>query len=68
MCISVMYFHQYLRIGEFVWARVLCGIRYYQSASLDCSGVIKKIHMREIEVHQGIECMMKMIDFMIRGW
>ena len=49
----VVVFHQYLRIHKFVWARVLCGIRYYQSASLDCSGVIQKIHMREIRLDQG---------------
>ena len=36
----VMVFHQYLRIGQFVWALVWCGTRYYQSASVDCSGVI----------------------------
>ena len=40
--------HQYLRIAEFVWARVLCGTRKHQSASADCSGVIQKIHMRKI--------------------
>ena len=49
----VVVFHQYLRIHKFVWARVLCGTRYYQSASLDCSGVIQKIHMRKIEIRQG---------------
>ena len=43
-----MVFHQYLWINVFVWALVLCGIRYYQSASWDCSGVIQKIHMRKI--------------------
>ena len=63
----VMVFHQYLRIGQLVWALVLCGIRYYQSASVDCSGVIQKIHVSELEVRQGFVRMMKMIDFMIRG-
>ena len=53
MCKFWSVFHQYLRIGQFVWARVVCGPRYYQSASLDCSGVIQKIHMREPEVRQG---------------
>ena len=48
MCIFVMVFHQYLRIGQFVLDLVLCGTRYYQSASVDCSGVIQKIHMRKI--------------------
>ena len=67
ICDFVMVFHQYLRIGEFVWDLVLCGTRYYQSASVDCSGVIQKIHMRELEVGQGIVSMMNMIDFMITG-
>ena len=53
MCISVMVYHQYLRIHKFVWARVLCGTIYYQSVSLDCSGVIQKIQMRELGVIQG---------------
>ena len=48
MCIFVMVFHQYLRIDQFVWARVLLGTRYYQSAFVDCSGVIQKIHMRDL--------------------
>ena len=60
-------FHQYLRIGQFVLDDVLCGTRYYQYASVDCSRVTQKIHMREIEVEQGVVCMMKMMDFMIRG-
>ena len=47
-------FHPYLGIGQFVWARALCGTRYYQSASVDCSGDIRKIHVREIEVNQGV--------------
>ena len=47
-------FHQYLGIDQFVWARVLCGTRYYQSASLDCSGVIQEIHMRKIRLSQGL--------------
>ena len=46
-------FHKYLRIGQFVWARVLLCTRYYQSASVDCNGVIWKIHTREDEVSQG---------------
>ena len=40
MYIFVMVFHQYLRIGQFVWDLVLRGTRYYQSACVDCSGVI----------------------------
>ena len=49
-----MVYHQYLRIAQFVWARALCGTRYYQSASVDCSGVIQKIHMRKIRLDQGL--------------
>ena len=49
----VMVICPYLWINVFVWALVLCGIRYYQFASLDCSGVIQKIHMRKIRRHQG---------------
>ena len=46
-------FHQFLRIDQFVWALVLCGIRYYQFASWESSGVIRKIHMRKIGRRQG---------------
>ena len=67
MYIFVMVFHQYLRIGELVLDLVLCGTRYYHCASVDCSGVIQKIHMREIELDQCLVSMMKMTDFMIRG-
>ena len=49
----VIVYHQYLMIPQFVWALVWCGTRYYQSASLDCSGVIQKIYMSEPEVRQG---------------
>ena len=48
MCKFEMVFLEYLRIGEFVWDLVLLGTRYYQSASVDCSGVIWKIQVREI--------------------
>ena len=54
MYIFVMVFLQYLRIGEFVWALALLGTRYYQCASVDCSGTIQKIHMRKIRLDQGI--------------
>ena len=43
----------FLRICQFVWARVLCGTRTYHCASVDPSGVLQKIHMREIELLQG---------------
>ena len=38
----------------FVWARAFCGIRYGCSASLDCSGAIRKIHVRKIRLIQGV--------------
>ena len=38
----------------FVWARSLCGLRISCPASVDCSGNIRKIHVVEIEVHQGV--------------
>ena len=50
---------KYLWIDQFVWVIVFCGIRYYQSASMDCSGVIQKIHMRKIRLVQGLVNMMK---------
>ena len=53
MCTFVMVIHQYLWIDQFVWDLVFCGIRYYQSASMDYSGVIQKIHMRKVWRHQG---------------
>ena len=48
-----MVIHEYLKIDVFVWALVFCGIRYYQSASMDCSGAIQKIQMRKIRRQQG---------------
>ena len=46
-------FWQYLRIGQFVWARVLCGTRIGCRAAVECSGTIKKIHTRKIRWDQG---------------
>ena len=63
----MMVFHQYLRIGQFVWARVLLCTRYDQSASVDCSGVIQKIHVREDEVRQGFPMMMIYQNFIVWG-
>ena len=65
--IFVMVFLEYLWIGQFVWALVLPGTRYYQCASVDCSGVIWKIHMRELEVQQCFVHDGNVSDFMIRG-
>ena len=48
-----MVYNQYLKIDKFVWARVLCGTRYYQCASLDCSETIQKILMSKIQMRQG---------------
>ncbi len=58
-----MVIHQYLWIDQFVWAIVFCGIRYYQSASMDCSGVTQKIHMRKIRRDQGPYMMMDFAEF-----
>ena len=38
----------------FVWARAVCGTRISCPASVDPSGTTGKIHMREIEVRQGV--------------
>ena len=38
----------------FVWARAFCGIRYSCSASVDCSGAIRKIHLRNFRLIQGV--------------
>ena len=56
----VMVFHQYIWMLVFVWARVWSDTRYYQSAPLDCSGTIQKIHMRKIRLEQGVVSMMEM--------
>ena len=63
----VMVFLEYLWMHVFVWARVVCGTRYYQSASVGCSGTIEEIHMREIRRGQGIVHDGHVADFMIRG-
>ena len=49
-----MVVHQYLWIDQFVWACAFCGTRKHQSASVDCSGVIRKIHMRKIRLLQDV--------------
>ena len=67
LCTFVMVFHEYLWIDQFVWARVFCGTRYYQSASVGCSGTIQKIHMRKIRRDQGFVHDGHVADFMIRG-
>ena len=38
----------------FVWALAFCELRVGCCASVDCSGVIRKIHVSEIEVDQGV--------------
>ena len=51
---------------QFVWARALCGTRIRCCASVDCSGVIRKIYVSEIEVKvTGMHAIM--MDFMIWG-
>ena len=54
MCKILSVFHQYLWIYVFVWALAFCGLRIRHCASVDCSGTTGKIHMREIEVGQGL--------------
>ena len=48
VCKSEMVICRYLWILVFVWALVSSGLRYYQSASIECNGATQKIHMREI--------------------
>ena len=45
---------QYLWIAVFVWHELVCGTREYQSAAMDYSGDIQKIHMKEIRRDQGL--------------
>ena len=47
-------FQRFLWIDQFVWARALCEIRISCPAAVDCSGTIRKIHMRKIRRDQGI--------------
>ena len=47
---NVAVFHGYLEIDQFVWARAFCEIRISCPAAVDCSGTIRKIHMRKIEL------------------
>ena len=54
ICTFVMVICRYLWILVFVWALVFSGLRYYQSASLDCNGVTQKIHMTEICTVHGL--------------
>ena len=54
----VMVICRYLWILVFVWALVFSGLIYYQSSSLDCSGLTQKIHMRKFTVHQGLVSIM----------
>ena len=53
-------FLQYFWMHLFVWARVVCGTRSYQSASVGCSQIIQKIHMRKIERQLDIVNMVEM--------
>ena len=47
-------FHEYLWIDQFVWALAVYGLRMGYCASFDCSGVSQKIHLRKIDVGQGL--------------
>ena len=46
-------FLDFLRIGQFVWARALCGTRYDHSGSGEIHPATRKIHMEKLEVRQG---------------
>ena len=62
-----MVFHQYFWIYVFVWARVFCGTRKHQYASVDCSGGIHNIYLWEsIEVKVS-RMSAKITYFMLRG-
>ena len=54
-----MFLCKYLWILVFVWALVFSGLRYYQSASIECNGVTQKIHMRKFAVAQGLVSIME---------
>ena len=54
MCDFGMVFHEYLRIRQFVWARVLFATRHCQSAPVECSGTTGKIHVSENSMKQGV--------------
>ena len=47
-CWSVSHWHLWITV--FVWAYALCGTKQKCSASVDCSGVIRKIHVRKIRL------------------
>ena len=51
---------------QFVWARALCGTRIWCCASVDCSGIIRKIHGRKIRQAQA-RMHAIMLDFGIWG-
>ena len=48
-------FNCFLEMHHLVWARALCGTRIGCCVSVDCSGVIRKIHVSEIDVDQDDE-------------
>ena len=60
ICTIRKVFHWYFWINVFVWARVFCGPRIHQSASLGCNGVTRKILVRKIRWRQGLVSMMQM--------
>ena len=54
MCENLVVFHWYLGMHQFVWARAFCEIRISCPAAVDCNVTIRKIHMRKIELEQGL--------------
>ena len=62
-----MVIKEYLWIDQFVWALAFYGLRMGYCASLDCSGVTQKIHMRKVEVEHGPAHDAHLAEFRIRG-
>ena len=60
-------FHQYLWIFVFVWARAVCGTRYWVGACGGYRAAVQKIHMRKIECGQGPAHDANFADFRIWG-
>ena len=67
MCRIWSVFHQYLWVFVFVWARAVCGTRYWVGAGCGCRAVLQKINMRKIEVGQGPAHDAHLTDFRIWG-
>ena len=58
-------FLDFLRIGQFVWARAWCGTRYDHSGPGEIHPATRKIHMEKLEVRQGDSTYYKNEEFSI---